>query len=483
MQNYKLHLAIRRTLQTAVITLFCLPALAQFTFPVQTLMDNGNRANRIRLAYMGDGYTSTQQQAFITNATTLNNALFAQAPFSNYRSFFNAYTIQVASQQAGARHPGNASDENTVIPAEPVANPNNFIGSTFDFSGIHRLLVPNSTTANSILAANVPDYRQGFVVVNSTFYGGSGGALATGSISALGSEVAIHEIGHSFAGLGDEYWNGFPGEYPNMSQTSNPATVRWNRWVGTNGIGVYAYGTTAPQNTWFRPHQNCKMQSLNSPFCAVCSEAIITRIHSSVNMIESTSPTSSTVAVTNSTNFVFFSVIHLNTTPATIKANWYLNGVLFKRNISSIGIPRNSFNFGSNTVRVDVVDTTPLSRSYRPAAGYIKSRSWTVTRTNTAKLTQQTAEPKTAPTPKLVVVPNPVDNISIVYYEVPKPQSMVSITVYNAAGAKVGVLRQEAKATAGQHTLRWNTDKLPPGQYLLEVIINGERQNKQVTKL
>jgi IgA Peptidase M64/Secretion system C-terminal sorting domain len=647
MQHYNNIKIFRRRYTLLLPLLLCCSMVFAQTFTVQTLLDNGNRPNRIKLAYMGDGYTAAQQAAFITNTTTINNALFGQAPFSNYKNFFHAYAIQVPSAETGAKHPATASDEASSN-GQPVANPNNYIGSTFDYASIHRLLVPNTGTANSILANNVADYNQGFVVVNSTYYGGSGGPLATSSVNTSANEIAIHEIGHSFAGLADEYWAGdqYAAERPNMTQNTNPATVKWKNWIGTNGIGIYAHGSSGNQAIWFKPHQSCKMQFLNSPFCAVCSERIIDRIHQLVNMIDSYLPTTLSFNLTN-TNPVSFSVAHLQTTPATIQVRWYLNGSTtpFATGQSSVNIPYSSFVQGSNTVRAEVLDNTTLSRSYLPGAGYTKNVTWTVNatavtcnapsapavtslganmvgvswagaggaqsytvdykaaassswinalpattgtaavfsglasntvydwrvRTNcagssstylqaqfttapasacgpniiittpissayryqalqfiTASSTVTAASPQTvdfvagnyvemqpgfmasstggsfsaytgactsappapAPIPLVTtpgamveIFPNPFSSSTTIRYRVTLHGSPVSIAVFSAAGNRIAVIKQDTKAAAGTYSAEWKTGQLPPGIYLLEIVINGQKTVHTVTKL
>jgi hypothetical protein len=80
----------------------------------------------------------------------------------------------------------------------------NYFGSAFDSYNIHRLLVPTKTFAiNNVLATNVPNYDQVVILVNSPYYGGSGGQFATSSTHTSANEIAIHEIGHSFVGLID----------------------------------------------------------------------------------------------------------------------------------------------------------------------------------------------------------------------------------------------------------------------------------------
>jgi hypothetical protein len=348
-------------------------------FPVNTLLNNGNRPNRIIFAYLSDGYQSAELPEFLTNATNLNNALFGQSPFSNYKNFFNAYAIQVPSTQSGCLHPASASDE-ASSGGQPVSNPTTYFQSTFDYASIHRLLVPqNNIGLNNVLAANVSDYDQAFIVVNSTFYGGSGGTYATSSINVNANEVAIHEIGHSFGGLADEYTIGGQGERPNRTVVTDPATIKWKNWLNIpgNGIGIYPIGIEG----WQRPHQNCKMQFLGVPFCAVCSEAIVSKIHTLINMVDAFTPASTAYNLPN-TLPATFSVTALQSIPNTITVNWYLNGssTPLATNQASVTVPFASWLVGSNTLRAEVVDNTTLSKSYLPGIGYINNLTWNVNR-------------------------------------------------------------------------------------------------------
>lgn len=206
-------------------------------FPVDTLMRNGHRNNRINIAYMADGYQSTELGTFITNSTTINNKMFSESPFVQYQNFFNSFTIKVPSTQSGAIHPRTAPDC-PPLASQPIDSPATYFQSTFDQFSIHRLLIPqNSAGINSVLASNLPDYDMAFVVVNSPYYGGSGGSFPTASTEINSAEVAFHEIGHSFGGLADEYWAGdiFAAEKPNMTANNDPATIKWKNWIGLNG--------------------------------------------------------------------------------------------------------------------------------------------------------------------------------------------------------------------------------------------------------
>jgi len=229
-----------------------------------------------------------------------------------------------------------------------------------------------------MLASNLPDYDQPFVVVNSAYYGGSGGSVATASSDPSSAEVAIHEIGHSFAGLADEYWAGisYAAEKPNMTQDNNPLTIKWKNWLGINGVDIYPH---AESPSWYRPHETCKMRYLGYPFCSVCAERFIDRIHELVNMIDMNTPSATSFILTN-TDDVDFSIATVETIPSTIGINWYLNASAtpFATNQADVTVPFTSLNNGNNAIRVEVIDNTTLSKSYLAGVGYVSDLSWTV---------------------------------------------------------------------------------------------------------
>ncbi|HSK12850.1 MAG TPA: M64 family metallopeptidase, partial [Phnomibacter sp.] len=310
-----------------------------------------------------------------------------QTPFKEYKPFFNALAIKVPSGQSGAKHPGTAADEATAGVGHPVSNPTTAFNSTFDFANIHRLLAAGSTAPIfNALASNVPDYDQAFVISNSPFYGGSGGTIAFSSVHQSASEIAIHEIGHSFAQLADEYWAGiqYAAERANMTQNNDPNTIKWKNWLNIGNVGIFPYGTSAPQNTWYRPHQQCKMQFLGFPFCNVCRERFVDRFHQLANLVDDHLPANSSFALTN-TDPIDFSVTPLLNDPSTITVNWYLNGsqTPFATNTTQVSIPFGQWIVGNNTVRAELVDNTPLSKSYLPGVGYVHSMTWTVQHSGT----------------------------------------------------------------------------------------------------
>ncbi len=367
------------TISFCLLTVFHLDVAAQ-VFPKDTIMLSGSRTNRINLAYLSDGYQTSELNLFKTDATTINASLFNTVPFSLYKNFFNAFSIRVPSLSSGAKHPVTASDEGTV--PQPYANPDNHFQSSFDSYSIHRLLVPqNDTAITNVLAINLPDYDQVFMVVNSPYYGGSGGTYSTSSTNAASTEIAIHEIGHSFAGLADEYWAGlsYAAEKPNMTANNSAATIKWKPWLGINNTGINAYGGSGDPANWFKPSTGCKMQALNNPFCSVCTQEFIDKIHQLVNMIDSYLPLNTSISLTTPDSLAF-SIVALSTLPNTITVNWYINNIFYKTGIPQIKIPHTALLTGLNTIKAETVDATQLSKSYLPGSGYVNAVTWNVTK-------------------------------------------------------------------------------------------------------
>lgn len=366
-------------MRTSVVV-FCMLmscALQAQVFEVDTLLRNGRVSERINLVFMGDGYTATEQGKFITDVTEILDEMFSQSPFKEYKNYFNAYAVKVISVESGANHPKSTSDSDCT---SPVAVVDNYFGSTFDYQGIHRLLYPTKLSkVISVLAANFPLYDQAFVAVNSPYYGGAGGFVATCSDHSNGRDVAIHEIGHSFAGLADEYWAGasFASEKPNMTRETNPAVVKWKNWMGVSGVGIYPHSGDA---SWKKPHANCKMGVLNAVFCKVCSETFVERFHQFVDPLIQFTPASRDFNI--DPEFVqdlSFSLDLLPPDPNTLKVIWEKDNMLIARNTESVRISSNDFET-STVIRATVSDTSALTRSESHVVNHVYVVAWEITK-------------------------------------------------------------------------------------------------------
>jgi len=350
-----------------------------------TLLTNGPTARRINIVFLSEGYTTNDLVNFEGDARVMLNQMISAPPLGEYSNYFNAFAISVPSQESGADH-----QTPTVILRDT------FFNATFDTGGIQRLLTIDSvgrSRALALLAQYLPEYDIVAVVVNDTQYGGSGGSILVSSINVQSPEIATHEMGHTFAGLGDEYdyAGATPSERPNATQQTNLALIKWNVWIppGTpiptpatspyyNVVGLFR-GAVYSTN-YFRPKYNCKMRALGVDFCEVCSETLIKTIYSKISMIEGFVP--ATNSIVRLTNGVPTPLSLTPLLPAThpLSLQWFTNNVAVAGATSSV-FSVNGFTLptsGTNSIRVDVADPTVLVRA-APTNMMMTSLNWKTT--------------------------------------------------------------------------------------------------------
>lgn len=353
---------MRKAIIIFIVLLLSVSAFSQ-TFQIDTIQYHGPVDALINIVILGDGYKQEELPIFATDARKMSASLFNEKPFSNYREYFNVFIIKVPSNESGA-----ANDPSNLI--------DNYFGSTFGFAGIDRLLVPtrNNRIVN-VLANNFPQYDQVIMLVNSSKYGGSGGWVATASTNRSSAEIAIHELGHSFTGLVDEYWAGplYAREAINMTRETNRDNLKWKNWYGDFGIGLYPF---AESPEWHRPHQNCKMRFLGVPFCSVCTEGTVERINTLASPLLSYFPDNQN---TISPEFpVSFKVGLIKPIPNTLQRTWTLNGKIFKIDVDSVFLNRTDLEKGDNLLSVAILDTTQFSRKDNRQSVHLKIVTWSI---------------------------------------------------------------------------------------------------------
>ncbi len=355
---------------------WCILGNAQ-TFDVDTLQFNGTIEKHINLVILSDGYMQNELAQFVTDAQSFSDAFLNERPFKEYANMFNVFIVKVPSNESGADHPGTATD--VTEPVHPVIDVDNYFGSTFDFAGIHRLLVAtNTTNISNVLANNFPAYDQALVLVNSPHYGGSGGTIPVASTDAAANEIAIHEIGHSFAKLADEYWAGdqFAGEAINMTKEIGDEELKWKNWKGYQGVGVYQHCCGGVSSSWFKPHQNCKMEILGEPFCSVCVEGIIEKIHELTDIESDFMPVEEHFS--DPTFPIMFQVEVAEPSPTSLLVDWLLNNVSVAKNDNSLVIDQNDLVQGLNELKLIIHDTTTLLRVDQHEAVHFSQKIWTI---------------------------------------------------------------------------------------------------------
>ena len=310
-------------------------------YPIDTIQYMGSSDNHVNLVFLGDGYVESEMNTFVEDAQKATNAFFKETPWNNYKDYFNVFLIKTPSKVSGAG----------MSPKEQIQN---FYGTTFGFNGTDRLLYPNNISAvRRILKNHVPNYNIPVIIVNSIKYGGAGGEVMTFSKAPEAFEIFLHEVGHGFADLADEYWAGdiYARERPNMTRINHSKYIKWKNWCGSEGIGIYPF---YEKPTWFKPSMICKMEYLGLDYCAVCRQAIIESIHEIVNPINSYQPDNSTPLSIDTLKLVDFDTTRINPTleitipnmrfkldlikpnPNTLDVTWTLNGKVIGTNQDSV---------------------------------------------------------------------------------------------------------------------------------------------------
>lgn len=256
-------------------------------YPSFVINRAGDPAVCLDIVFIPEGYTMDEMAKFKADCARLAGFLLKCAPFNAYADKINISGVEAPSPQSGADIPGKDIWRKTVL------------NSTFYTFDVERYLTTCDMKSVRDVAANVP-YDQVCIVANSQVYGGGGiynhYALFT-SDNPYADYVFVHEFGHSFAGLGDEYYNSEvayedfynlkvePWE-PNLT-TLVDFDSKWKSMVTPGApiptpagdkeryaVGAYEGGGYMT-NGVFRPSHDCTMKSLSyNNFCPVCQQAI-----------------------------------------------------------------------------------------------------------------------------------------------------------------------------------------------------------------
>lgn len=262
----------------------------------ETVLSNGPSANRIDMAFVGDGYTQSNIDGGVyqSHVDGLLAYMFSESsltePFYRYRNFFNVHRIDVVSNESGADQEPNGISRDTALDGR-------YFGG-----GVERRLVVNVLKAeialqNAIAGEDI-SVEMRISPINDTKYGGSGGTYAVYSAGHSSAyEIAVHELGHTFGDLADEYGGSgayLGGEPSRVNVTTDPTGAKWDHWLGYNQPGIGVIGAYEGGNGYdtgvYRPSNNSKMRNLGRPFDVVSREQIILKIYEHVDPLDSWTP-------------------------------------------------------------------------------------------------------------------------------------------------------------------------------------------------
>lgn len=244
------------------------------TTPFEVLFQPSDTTNCIDIAFLAEGYQPDEMQTFITDCDTAINAIFAHEPFKSYKQRFRVIAVKSPSHDSGTSIPEKQIWKQTAL------------GSHFDTFYSSRYLTTLHQKRMHDWLAGIP-YEHIIVLVNTSNYGGGGIYNLYNLAMAhhpMFKPVVVHEFGHSFAGLADEYAYEeeqipmYPTDVepwePNITTKVN-TKAKWADMVNKKaGIG-YFEGAGYSLKGVYRPEIDCRMRTNENPiFCHVCQRAI-----------------------------------------------------------------------------------------------------------------------------------------------------------------------------------------------------------------
>ncbi len=257
-------------------------------FKIRKHQVNGPAGEKVDIVVIADGYRKDQMHKFRDDAKRLLKGFFSEEPFLSRRSDFNVRLIEAVSDDTGIDDPRMREYRNNIA------------GLSFNSLDLDRYMLSTANKALRDIAGSVP-YDFIMVLANTEKYGGGGifNLFATSSAdNEYSGYVFVHEFGHSFGGLGDEYYSSaviynemYPGDVepwePNITALLDTTDVKWGDLIaeGTpvptpddstfaDVVGCFE-GAGYSAKGLYRPYRDCIMFSKNPVgFCPVCRKAI-----------------------------------------------------------------------------------------------------------------------------------------------------------------------------------------------------------------
>lgn len=237
------------------------------------LLRNGPASRCIDVAIVSEGYTGEEMELFYADAQAAVESLLSHEPFKALAKRFNFVAVGLPSRESGVSIPQQGLWVDTAL------------GSSFDTFYSDRYLTTLHLKRLHESLAGVP-YEHVIILANTDNYGGGGiynSYTLTAAHHPAFRPVVVHEFGHSFGGLADEYF--YDDQYtelyypdvepwePNIT-TQADFDSKWKELLGRDGVGLYEGGGYQSKGVW-RGSRDCRMQTNSFPrFCPVCQDAL-----------------------------------------------------------------------------------------------------------------------------------------------------------------------------------------------------------------
>ena len=238
--------------------------------PYRTLLQAADTSRCIHVAFVAEGYRNDEMATYLEDCRIAIESLFQHEPFKHLKDRFNIVAVESPSVDSGTSQPSKGIWQNTAL------------GSHFDTFYSDRYLTTLHLKRLHDVLAGTP-YEHIIVLVNTDHYGGGGIYNSYNLTYTHGPNfrpVVVHEFGHSFGGLGDEYPYGDddpmyfadtePWE-PNLT-TKHDFTGKWENLIREGKAGFIEGGGYLSKGVW-RGYENCRMRTNEEPeFCMVCQQ-------------------------------------------------------------------------------------------------------------------------------------------------------------------------------------------------------------------
>lgn len=325
---------------------------------LEKIVSTGKSSQRVDIVFVAEGYTESEREKFLSDARIFADYILSSSknigrlndPFSKYAKYFNVSALFVASAESGTDQPSKGIFVDT------------YFNST-QYGSDGRLNYGDQTKLNLVLEQALPENAReiSVVLINSSVYGGAGGSSAwvtSGDIAS--AEVMLHEMGHSFASLEDEYVDpALQDIYPlhlldSVHITNLISSIPWSSWMGYKDelgvVGVYEGGYYRSDGVW-RATQTSKMLLLGEPFSAPQKEAFVLAFYDKISdylEIQSDIPGLIKASVPDD---------------EILRFSWFVNNQAAGENTAFFDAYGSGFYRNGNVIAINTVDSSGYVRS------------------------------------------------------------------------------------------------------------------------
>lgn len=237
------------------------------------LLDSGDSKDKIDIAILAEGYTEGEMDIFFKDAESMVENLMRHEPFKSMKDRFNIVAVASPSEDSGVSVPREGLWKKTAV------------DSHFDTFYSDRYLTALHLFKMHDILAGIP-YEHIIILANTDTYGGGGiynSYTLTTAHHKLFAPVVVHEFGHSFGGLADEY--AYDDQfveyyYPDIEPWEQNITTKanfeskWKDLYDQGVVGLVEGGGYQTKGVW-RPCEDCRMRTNTAEaFCPVCQRAI-----------------------------------------------------------------------------------------------------------------------------------------------------------------------------------------------------------------